>query len=115
MRLGRGGCRRIARGKIFVGLLSDCPELTLLELGDPDAAPTFGGADERGIHQLQDRTLAEGMRDDFGAPALLTEQSFQQIGGADRPAMADRETQLRDTRLEICCAANRMRTARQSG
>src|SRR5437762_7493489 len=49
MRLGRGRCRRIARGEIFVDLLSDCPELTLLELGDPDPAPTFGGANERGI------------------------------------------------------------------
>ena len=52
-------------------------------------------------HQLQDRTLAKGMRDDFGAPTLLTEQPFQQIGGADCPAMAERETQLRDARLEV--------------
>src|SRR5438270_5781213 len=59
MRLGRGGCRRIARGEVFVDLLSDCPELTLLELGDPDPAPTFGSANERGLHQLQDRTLAK--------------------------------------------------------
>jgi hypothetical protein len=44
MGLGRSGSRRIARGKIFVDLLSDGPELTLLELGDPDPTPTFGGA-----------------------------------------------------------------------
>jgi hypothetical protein len=99
--LGRSGCRRIARGEIFIDLLLDCPELTLLELGDPDPAPAFGGANERGIHQLQDRTLAKGMRDDFGAAALLTEQPFQQIGGADRAAVAERETQLRDARLEV--------------
>src|SRR5207248_1115125 len=67
MRLGRSGCRRIARGEVFVDLLSDCPELTLLELGDPDPAPAFGGANERGIHQLQYSTLAKGVRDDFGA------------------------------------------------
>src|SRR5437588_9406890 len=109
MRLGRGGCRRIARGEIFVDLLSDCPELTLLELDDPDPAPTFGGANERGIHQLQDRTLAKSMRDDFGAPALLTEQPFQQIGGADRPAMAERKTQLRNARLEVVVETSRGR------
>src|SRR5882757_637662 len=57
MRLGRSGRWRIARGKIFVDLLSDCPELTLLELGDPDPAPTFGAANERGIHQLQNSRL----------------------------------------------------------
>ena len=38
------------------------------------------------------------MRDDFGAPALLAEQPFEQIGGADRLVMAERETQLRDAR-----------------
>src|SRR3954453_3371258 len=101
MRLGRGGCLGIARREISVDLLLDCPELTLLKLGEPDPAPAFGGANERGIHQLQDRTLAKGMRDDFGAPTLLTKQPFEQIGGADRAAVAERETQLRDARLEV--------------
>src|SRR5580704_17303272 len=41
------------------------------------------------------------MRDDLGAPALLAKQSLEQIGGADHPAMAERETQMRNARLEV--------------
>jgi hypothetical protein len=50
--------------------------------------PNFnpGGADQRGIHQLQNRTLAEGVRDHLGAPPFLAEQPLEQIGGADRPS-----------------------------
>src|SRR6266513_2755239 len=105
MRLGRSGRRRIACGEVFVDVLADRPELTLLELADADAAPAFGGADQRGIHQLQDGAFAEGMRDDFGAPPLLAKQALQQIGGADRSAMAEREAQMRDAGLEIVLEA----------
>src|SRR5436190_6100096 len=80
MGLGRSGRRRSVRGEVFVDLLSDCSELMLLEFGDADAAPAVGGADQRGIHQLQDGALAKGMRDDFGAPPLLAKQPLQQIG-----------------------------------
>src|SRR5436305_9904322 len=87
MRLGRSGRRRIACGEVFVDVLADRPELTVLELADAEAAPAFGGADQRRIHQLQDGAFAEGMGDDFGAPPLLAKQALQQIGGADRSAM----------------------------
>jgi len=36
------------------------------------------------------------VRDDLGAPPFLAEQPLEQIGGADRPAMAEREAQVRD-------------------
>src|SRR5438105_2585693 len=80
MRLGRSGRRRIACGEVFVDVLADRPELTVLELADAEAAPAFGGADQRRIHQLQDGAFAEGMGDDFGAPPLLAKQALQQIG-----------------------------------
>jgi hypothetical protein len=63
----------IAGSELPIDLVADCLELALLELGDADAAPALGGTNERGIHQLQDGTLAKGMRDHLGAPALLTE------------------------------------------
>ena len=69
----------------------------LLELGNGDTAPALGGANERGIHQ--DGALAESVRDDLGAPPFLAEQPLEQIGGADRPAMAEREAQMRDAGL----------------
>jgi hypothetical protein len=55
-------------------LVADGIELTLLELGYPNAAPALGGTDQSGMHQLQNRTLAEGMRNDLGAPPFLTKQ-----------------------------------------
>jgi len=36
------------------------------------------------------------VRDDLGAPPFLAEQPLEQIGGADRPAMAEREAKVRD-------------------
>jgi len=44
----------MAGSKIFVDLVTDCLQLTLLELANADATPTFGGADERGVDELQD-------------------------------------------------------------
>lgn len=38
--------------------------------------------------------LAEGMRDDLGAPALFPEQPFEHVGGARRPP-------VRNTGLEV--------------
>ena len=40
----------------------------------------LGGADQRGLDELQDGALAKGMRDHLGAPARLTEQPLEQIG-----------------------------------
>src|ERR1700675_4956886 len=41
------------------------------------------------------------MWDHLGAPARLAEQPLEQIGSADRPTMAKRETQMRDARLQV--------------
>ena len=60
----------MAGSKIFVDLVTDCLQLTLLELANADATPTFGGADERGVDELQDGGSAKGMRGmTLGAPA----------------------------------------------
>jgi hypothetical protein len=63
-----------------VELVANGIELTLLELGYPDATPALAGTDQSGIHQLQNSTLAEGMRNDLGAPAFLTKQPFEKVG-----------------------------------
>src|SRR6516164_7897151 len=101
MRLGCSGRQCITVSKVFVDLVSDCSQLTPFELADADAAPAFGGADQRRVHQLQDGAFAKGMRENFGAPAFLSKQPLQEIGGADRPAMAKREAQMRNAGLKI--------------
>ena len=94
-------CWSIARGEIVVDFVAYCRQLAALELGNADAAPSFGGANERGVDQLQDSALAKGMRDHLGASAGLAKQSLEQIGGADHPAMAEREAQMRNARLKV--------------
>jgi hypothetical protein len=52
MRLGCSGRRCISGGEVIVDLVMDCLELTLFELGDAEAAPAFGGRDQRRTDQL---------------------------------------------------------------
>ena len=107
MRLGCRHRRCIAGGEVCIELGLDCPELTLLELGDTDAAPAFGGADQRREHQVQDDALAKGVGDHLGASPLLAKQPLQEVGGADRPAVSQRETQMRDAGLEVVLETGR--------
>ena len=44
-----------------------------IERRDDDFAPALTSRHQRGLRQLHDRLLAEGVRDDLGAPALLAE------------------------------------------
>ena len=84
-----------------VEFLANRAELPLLELADRQAAPAVSGADQGGVHELQHRPLAERMRDDFRAPALLEEEPLEEIGGANHLAMAQREAQMGDAGLEV--------------
>jgi hypothetical protein len=107
VRLGRNGRRCIAGG------FANCPELTLLEFTDADAAPAFGGADQRRIHQLQDGALARGMRDDprlRGGRFLVRRRSSpnrrsKRLSCTDRPAVAEREAQMRAMQASIILEA----------
>jgi len=47
--LAAGG---IALSEVLVDLVADYLQLTLLELGNADAAPALGGANERGVDEL---------------------------------------------------------------
>lgn len=76
-------------------------ELFALELRDGHAAPSLTDTYQRGVHQLHHRALAEGMRDDFGAPPLFTERPLQQIRGAGHASMRNRQAKMRDARLEV--------------
>jgi hypothetical protein len=61
---GGGNCSgywRIASGELVVEFVADRFQLTLLELGNSNPAPTLGGADQCRIDELQDGTLAEGV------------------------------------------------------
>ena len=64
-----------------VEFLANRAELSLLELADRQAAPAVGRADDRGVHELQHRALAERVRDDLRAPALLEEETLEEIPG----------------------------------
>ena len=68
--------------RLFVFLIKflfDSRELTAFELGDLDRFPSFGSADERVEHELQDGPLAECIRDDLQTPAFLDEQAFSKF------------------------------------
>jgi len=75
----------------LVELFTDRLELSPFECGDTDFTPCLAGADERGIHQLQHRTLAEGVGDDLRPPPLLAEEPLEQVRRADYLAVRDRE------------------------
>jgi hypothetical protein len=59
-----------------IEFLADRFQLTLLELGHAQAAPTFCRADQRRVHELEHGALPKGMRDHFCPSPLLTEQPF---------------------------------------
>ena len=84
-----------------VQFLSDEGHLAALEVSDPDRPPTFGGTDHGSEHQLENRLFAEGVGNDLQPPALLDEQTFQQIRRSDGAAMRDRHPQVRDASLEV--------------
>ena len=77
----------------------------MLELPDLDAAPAIGRADDGGVHQLQHRPFAEGMRNDLRPPALFEEEALEEIRGADHPTMTQREAEVRDARVEVVLEA----------
>ena len=54
-----------------VELVADRLQLTPLELADLDPPPAIRGPDDGGVHQLQDRPLAEGVRDDLRPPVFF--------------------------------------------
>src|SRR5262249_44314086 len=85
----------------LIEFFSDRSQLATFELSDFDRAPSLGGADQRAEHQLQDGSLAEGVGDDLEAAAFLDKQTLKQIRRADRPAMGDRESQVRDAGFEV--------------
>ena len=88
-----------------IELVADGSQLATFEFGHAQAAPALGPSDERGIHQLEHGTLVQGMRDDFGAPPFLAEQSLEQIGGSDRAPVRERKTQMGYARFEILLQA----------
>jgi hypothetical protein len=66
-----------------------------------EPAASLGSADERAEHQFQDRPLAEGIGDDFEAPALLDEETLEQIRGSNPTPMRHWEAQMGDARFEV--------------
>jgi len=65
-------------GLVFlIEFFSDGSDLTVFEFGDLDRAPSLGGSDERTEHQLQDRSLAERVRDDLETTAFLDKEAFK--------------------------------------
>jgi hypothetical protein len=83
----RGGGRDTG-GEVAVELVTHGFELPQLEFAHPEPAPAFSGADHRGIHELEEGTLAEGVRNDFGPAPFLAKQSLEEICGRSSPVLA---------------------------
>jgi hypothetical protein len=88
-----------------VELLAHGVQLPSLEGRDLVRPPTLGSADHRAEHELQHRLLAEGVGDDLQAPPLLDEQPLEEVGGANRPTMADRQPEMGDAGPEVVAKA----------
>jgi hypothetical protein len=67
--------------------------------------PAFGRAYQRTEHQFKNRLLAEAIRDNLQPPALLDEETFEQIGCARRAAMRNGQPKMRDAGLEVIVEA----------
>src|SRR5438270_8938186 len=63
--------------------------------------------DERGVHELEHGTLAKGMGNDLGSPALLAEDPLEHVGGARCAPMRNRKLQVRDAGVEVVEEARR--------
>src|SRR3546814_7969611 len=72
---------------------------------DLDRPPALGSTRNGGEHELEHGLLAEGVADDLEPPALFEEQAFEQVRGARRSPMADRQTQVGDAGLEVVLEA----------
>src|SRR5205814_10569142 len=98
---GRGRARDDRRDPTSVRafeFLANRVQLALHELADQDAAPAVGGSDDGRVHELQDRPLAERMRDDLGPALLVADQPLEPIRDADDTAMPKRKPGVRDAR-----------------
>ena len=91
----------------LVEFLSYGSELAQLELGEAQAAPALGGADERTEHEYQHRLLAETVGNGLQPSTLLDEQSFEQIRRSNEAAMGDRQLQVGDAPLKQASALGR--------
>jgi len=90
----------------LIELGSERGHLALFEVGDLDRPLALGGMRHGGEHELENRLLAEGIGDDLQTPALFEEQTFEQVRGARRPPMGDRQAQVGDAGLEVVLEAD---------
>ena len=96
-----GPCQRRDRSLVFiVKFFSDGGDLAELELGEAEAAPSFGGSDERAEHKLEHRLLA-AVGNDLEPSPFLHEQPFEQVRRPCKTAMRDRQWQMRNAGYEI--------------
>jgi hypothetical protein len=84
-----------------IELFANRTQLPLLELPDRDPAPTIGRPDDRRVHQLEYGALAEGVRDDLRPTPFLQEEPLQQVRRPDDLAMAEREPEVSEARVEV--------------
>ena len=91
--------------EFLIELFSKRGELPSLEFAHRHTAPGLARSNDGGKHQLHHRALAEGVRNDLRSPALLAEESLEQIGRARDSAMSDRHPQMRDAGVEVVLEA----------
>ena len=84
--------------EVVFELLLQTLQLSEFELGDLQSVPAIGGSDDSGVHQLQDRALAEEVARGASPSTLLSEEALQEVGGANHPAVAGWALQLGNAR-----------------
>ena len=84
-----------------VKLFLDHGELSGFKGRDRDPAPRLGASDQRGVHPLQHRALAEGVHDRLHPTPLLEKEAFEKIGRPDHSTVLHRKAQMRDASFEV--------------
>ena len=73
----------------------------MLQFGDVDGLPAFGGPDQDRIDQLQAAFLGTETRQGFGPQALLDKGVLNQVGRPDKFTMGPRQLQMIQQRVQV--------------
>jgi hypothetical protein len=84
----------MALGVRLLELNSQLRHLPLFKLGDRHAAPALRTPNQRGIHQLQDRTFPKERTGGIEPAAFFPEEAFRQIGRPTEAPMSRRAVPL---------------------
>ena len=73
----------------------------MLQFGDVDGLPAFGGPYHDGVDPLQAAFLGKETRQGFGPQALLDKGVLNQVGRPDKFTMGPRQLQMIQQRVQV--------------